>query len=74
MKYGAKMQVIKYYQAENQAHWQEEIGKGDWSAAELLHDWLESDKVKPFFVHHIKTHFPKSKTLLYRLPPKKKGQ
>ena len=39
-----------------------------------LHDWLESDKVKPFFVHHIKTHFPKSKTLLYRLPPKKKGQ
>jgi len=32
------MQVIKYYQSENQAHWREEIGKGDWSAAELLHD------------------------------------
>ncbi|MBP5697963.1 MAG: hypothetical protein J6W96_00355, partial [Alphaproteobacteria bacterium] len=40
------MQVIKYYQSENQAHWREEIGKGDWSAAELLHDWLESDKLK----------------------------
>lgn len=40
------MQVIKYYQAENQAHWREEIGKGDWSAAELLHDWLKNDKLK----------------------------
>jgi hypothetical protein len=40
------MQVIKYYQSENKAHWREEIGKGDWSAAELLHDWLESDKLK----------------------------
>ncbi|MBR3501822.1 MAG: hypothetical protein IKO06_02830 [Alphaproteobacteria bacterium] len=40
------MQVIKYYQAENQAHWQEEIGKGDWSAAELLASWLKDDKLK----------------------------
>ena len=40
------MQVIKYYQAENQAHWLEEIGKGDWSAAELLHDWLKSGQLK----------------------------
>ena len=40
------MQVIKYYQAENQAHWREEIGKGDWSAAELLADWLKNDKLK----------------------------
>lgn len=36
------MQAIKYYQAENQAHWLEEISKGDWSAAELLHDWLKT--------------------------------
>lgn len=40
------MQVIQYYQTENQAHWLKEIGKGDWSAAELLHNWLESDKLK----------------------------
>ena len=40
------MQVIKYYLSENQAHWLKEIGKGDWSAAELLHDWLEGDKLK----------------------------
>ncbi|MBR1825171.1 MAG: hypothetical protein IJ770_01110 [Alphaproteobacteria bacterium] len=40
------MQVIKYYQAKNQTHWREEIGKGDWSAAELLHDWPASDKLK----------------------------
>ena len=40
------MQVIKYYQAENPAHWLKEIGKGDWSAAELLHDWLENGKLK----------------------------
>lgn len=40
------MQVIKYYQSENQAHWREEIGKGDWSAAELLASWLENDKLK----------------------------
>ena len=40
------MQVIKYYQAENQAHWLEEIGKGNWSAAELLHDWLKSSQLK----------------------------
>lgn len=40
------MQVIKYYQSENQTHWQEEIGKGDWSAAELLHGWLENGKLK----------------------------
>ena len=29
------MQVIKYYQTENQAHWLKEIGKGDWSAEML---------------------------------------
>lgn len=40
------MQVIQYYQTENQAHWLKEIGKENWSAAELLHDWLESGKLK----------------------------
>ena len=44
------MQVIKYYLSENQAHWLKEIGKGDWSAAELLHDWLEGDKLKQMFM------------------------
>lgn len=43
MNHKAKIQVIKYYQAENQTHWCEEIGKGDWAAAKLLHDWLKSD-------------------------------
>lgn len=40
------MNVIKYYQSQQKEYWRQEIGKGDWSAAELLYSWLESDKLK----------------------------
>ena len=40
------MEIIKYYQSSKQNHWKKEIGKGDWSAAELLSSWLNDDKLK----------------------------
>lgn len=40
------MQIIKYYQSQNQEYWKNEIGKADWSAAKLLYSWLNTDKLK----------------------------
>lgn len=40
------MQIIKYYEATDQAHWKKQIGQGDWSAAKLLYTWLEKDELK----------------------------
>lgn len=40
------MEVIKYYQSQNQKHWKDQINKGDWSAAQLLYSWLDENKLK----------------------------
>ena len=40
------MKVIEYYKSQNQEHWRREIGKGDWSAAKLLYDWLEKGELR----------------------------
>lgn len=40
------MEIIEYCKSQNQAHWKDQIGKGDWSAAELLYLWLDTDKLK----------------------------
>ena len=40
------MEVIAYYKSQNQEHWKNEIGKGDWSAAKLLYEWLDKDELR----------------------------
>ncbi|MBP5399147.1 MAG: GNAT family N-acetyltransferase [Alphaproteobacteria bacterium] len=40
------MKVIEYYKSQNQEYWREQIGKGDWSAAKLLYEWLDNDELK----------------------------
>ncbi len=40
------MQVVEYYKSQNREHWRNEIGKGDWSAAKLLFEWLEKDELR----------------------------
>lgn len=35
-----------------------------------MYDWIEGDKIKPYFVQHLKVRFPKIESLNYRLPPK----
>lgn len=40
------MEIIKYYQSQNQEYWKKEIGKGDWSAAKLLYSWLDDNSLK----------------------------
>lgn len=41
-----QVQIIRYYQSQNQEHWKNEISKADWSAAKLLYSWLDTDKLK----------------------------
>ena len=40
------MQVVEYYKSQNRGHWRNEIGKGDWSAARLLYQWLDGDELR----------------------------
>lgn len=40
------MKIVEYYKSQNQEHWTDEIGKGDWSAAELLSSWLKGNELK----------------------------
>lgn len=40
------MKVVEYYKSQNQEYWRSEIGKGDWSAAKLLYDWLEKGELR----------------------------
>lgn len=40
------MEIIKYYQSQNQEYWKKEIGKGNWSAAKLLFSWLDDNSLK----------------------------
>ena len=43
------MTIIDYFEQpqERQEYWQEEIAKGDWRAAEFLHEQLQNNNVKP---------------------------
>ncbi|MCH5201063.1 MAG: GNAT family N-acetyltransferase [Oscillospiraceae bacterium] len=43
------MTIIDYFEQpqERQEYWQEEIAKGDWRAAEFLHEQLKNNNVKP---------------------------
>lgn len=40
------MKVIQYFKCQNQKHWNDEIAKADWSAAQLLYSWLDDNKLK----------------------------
>ena len=40
------MKIVEYYKSQNQEHWMSEIGKGDWSAAELLSSLLKADELR----------------------------
>ena len=45
------MEIIQYYQSQNQEYWKNEIRKSDWSAAELLYSWLNDNKLKEICGH-----------------------
>ena len=40
------MEIIEYYKSTAQDYWQNQIKAGDWSAAELLYQWLRDNKLK----------------------------